>query len=213
LTIGGGVDYFENHSGFMESRNQSGEFGIQFQDSSTLDVGGGYDYDFVPFDWDIGGGIVPTGAYRWKTLRASYQSNRSKPVSGGGVFESGGYYGGRKRSYGVNLSLTFARTLLIESNYTRNDITLPEQPSFATNTINTRVSYSFTPDLYVKTFLQYNDGSNLANFNFLLWYIYRPGSDLYIVYNQGWDTDLLGPHSYRARDRSLTVKITYWLSR
>ena len=25
---------------------------------------------------------------------------------------------------------------------------------------------------------------------FLFWYIYRPGSDLYVVYNQGWDTDV-----------------------
>ena len=213
LTIGGGADYYENHSGLMESRNQSGTFQMLFQDSSTIDIGGDHAYDFVPFDWDIGGGIVPTGAYRWNTFRASYQSNRARPVSGGGLFERGGYYGGQKQSYGFNLSVAPAGTLLIDANYTRNHITLPEQPSFATNTINTRISYSFTPDLYLKTFLQYNDGSRLANFNFLLWYIYRPGSDLYIVYNQGWDTDLLGPHSYRARDRSLTVKLTYWLSR
>ena len=213
LTIGGGLDYYENHSGRMESRNQSGKLKVELQDSSYVELGGDYDFDFVPFDWDIGGGVVPIGAYQWNTFRATYRSNQSKPVSGGATFERGGYYGGEKQSYSFDLDLFFAKTLLIESNYTRNEITLPDQPSFATNTINTRVSYSFTPDLYLKTFMQYNDGRKLANFNFLLWYIYRPGSDLYIVYNHGWDTNLLGPHSYQTRDRSLTVKVTYWLSR
>ena len=39
------------------------------------------------------------------------------------------------------------------------------------------------------------------------------GSDLYVVYNQGWDTDLPGGTPTRVRNRSLSVKLTYWLSR
>jgi hypothetical protein len=46
-----------------------------------------------------------------------------------------------------------------------------------------------------------------------LWSIYRPGSDFYIVYNQGWDTNLSGGPDARVRTRSLSVKLTYWLSR
>jgi hypothetical protein len=129
------------------------------------------------------------------------------------ILERGGYYGGNKKTSRINLNALLLKTLLIELNYTRNQVALPDYPSFSTNTINARISYSVSPDLYLKSFVQYNDGNNLANFNFLLWYIYRPGSDLYVVYNQGWDTDIPGEHSFRARDRSLTVKITYWLSR
>ncbi len=43
--------------------------------------------------------------------------------------------------------------------------------------------------------MQYNDDRRLATLNLLLWSIYRPGSDLYVVYNQGWDTDLAGPQA------------------
>ena len=57
-----------------------------------------------------------------------------------------------------------------------------------------------------------------ASFNFLWWYHYKPGSDLYVVYNQGWDTDLPltsrdvpTPWS-RVRSRSLAIKMTYWLA-
>ena len=41
--------------------------------------------------------------------------------------------------------------------------------------------------------------------------MYRPGSDLYIVYNQGGETGQ--PDGLRVRSRSLAIKFTYWLSR
>lgn len=47
----------------------------------------------------------------------------------------------------------------------------------------------------------------------MLWSIYRPGSDLYIVYNQGSETDVPGPDRLRVRNRQRSLKITYWLSR
>ena len=85
--------------------------------------------------------------------------------------------------------------------------------------MNFRVSHSFSPDFYLKGFVQYNDDRKTASFNFLWWYHYKPGSDLYVVYNQGWDIDLpltsreLLDSSYRVRSRSLAVKMTYWLAR
>ena len=57
------------------------------------------------------------------------------------------------------------------------------------------------------------DERRLASFNVLFWFIYRPGSDLYVVFNQGWNTDLPGPETMRVRNRSLAIKMTYWLSR
>jgi hypothetical protein len=76
-----------------------------------------------------------------------------------------------------------------------------------------RASYSFSPDLFVKSFIQYNDERRSASFNFLFWYVYRPGSDLYVVYNEGWETGVPGPREIQPRTRSLAVKMTFWLSR
>ena len=94
-----------------------------------------------------------------------------------------------------------------------NRITLPDSGLYATNVVSTRVSYSFSPELFVKTYIQYNDARRLASLNVLFWFIYRPGSDLYIVYDQGWETDLPGPEHLRPRQKSLAIKMTYWLSR
>jgi len=132
---------------------------------------------------------------------------------GSATFERGGYYGGHRDTARLSVNLLLRDTLLLEPNYTRNVVTAPGRPRYVTNTLNTRVSYSFSPNLFVKGFVQYNDDRRLANLNLLLWYVYRPGSDLYIVYNHGWDTDLPGPHRVQTRSRAFTVKLTYWLSR
>ena len=84
---------------------------------------------------------------------------------------------------------------------------------------NFRVSHSFSPDFYLRGFIQYNDDRKTASFNFLWWYHYKPGSDLYVVYNQGWDIDVplssrtVATDSARVHSRSLAVKMTYWLAR
>ncbi len=103
--------------------------------------------------------------------------------------------------------------MLIEGIYTRNQIQLPGRPDAASNVVGARISYSFSPSLFVKAFAQTNDERKLASLNLLLWYIYRPGSDLYVVYNQGWDQDAPGRSFLTSHDKSLTVKMTWWWSR
>ena len=94
-----------------------------------------------------------------------------------------------------------------------NRVTLPNHPVYTSNVLNFRVSHSFSPDFFLKGFVQYNDDRKTASFNFLWWYHYKPGSDLYVVYNQGFETSVPGPASLRTRNRVLSVKMSYWLSR
>ena len=143
----------------------------------------------------------------------SYNTDQSRRIYGGGRFNSGGYYSGDRTSLSGDIAVLPLETLLVEVNYTRNHITVPGFSRYVTNTLNARVSHSFTPDLFVKSFMQYNDARRLANLNLLVWYRYATGSDLYIVYNQGWNTDLGGPDDLSVRDRSLQVKLTYWWAR
>jgi len=213
LRVGGSVSYFENHEGRVESRNHGLDFTISRQNSSTIRLSADRDFDFLPFNWSTAGGVIPIGGYHWNTVRASYSSNRSRRVYGSISADLGGYYSGDKQTYRGSLNFLPLETLLVETGYTRNRITLPETPVYSTNVISTRVSYSFSPDLFVKSYIQYNDARRLASLNLLLWYIYRPGSDLYLVYDQGWETDLPGPRDLRVRKRSLAIKMTYWLSR
>lgn len=213
LTLSGNVDYFENHQGVPDSRTQDVSFALLRSDNSRFSIGATRDFDLLPADWRIGAGTIPRGGYGWNTLRMSYSTNNSLRVYGGGSVDYGGYYSGDKTTYRGDINFLPLETLLFENNFTRNQVTLPGRPSYYTNTINSRISYSLSPELFVKSFMQFNDERKLANVNLLFWYIYKPGSDFYVVYNQGWNTDAPGPKDISVRNRFLAVKFTYWLSR
>jgi len=213
MVVGANYEYYENHGGRVESRTQMVEAQMQRQDSSSWTVRAGRDYDFLPAPFAVAGTSIPAGGYTFDAVAVTYTSNAGKRVYGSGSFDAGSFYNGDRQTYRAAVNVQIGRTLLVEPNYTRNRITLPDRPIFTANILNVRVSQSFTPDLFVKGFAQYNDERRSATFNFLLWYIYKPGSDLYVVYNHGWETDLPGDRWSRVRNRSLAVKMTYWLAR
>ena len=184
-----------------------------FDDTSTLTVDVAHDDDRLTAPWQLGNGVVPAGRYDWNTFTASYVSNSSLRVAGSAGVQAGSYYTGDKTTVSAGLNLLPLTRLLVETSFNRNRITMPGVPVYLTNTVSTRVSYSFSPSLFTKAYIQYNDARKQATANLLLWYIYRPGSDFYVVYNQGWDTNLPGPHTVQPRNRSLSVKFTYWIAR
>lgn len=213
LTLGASLDTYSNHAGQLVSRTGEGQFVAAFDDTSLLTVDVTRDDDRLAAPWQLGHGFVPAGRHDWSTFSASYASNASLRMAGTAGVQTGSYYSGDKTTLSGGINLLPLWRLLVELSYNRNRISLPDAPVYVTNTVSTRVSYSFSPSLFAKGFVQYNDAKMQATVNLLLWYIYRPGSDFYVVYNQGWDTDLPGPHFMRPRSRSLSVKFTYWLSR
>jgi hypothetical protein len=219
LVFTGSTDYYENHAGLVESRTQLLSANLQKQNTSSATVGVVHEYDYLSAPFNTAGTALPVGPYSWTTATASYSSDRTRRVFGTVGADAGGYYSGDRQAIRANLNIQVGRTLLFEPNYTHNRVQLPGRPDYASNVLNFRVSHSFSPDFYLKGFVQYNDDRNTASFNFMWWYHYKPGSDLYVVYNQGWDNDLplssraVPDESSRVRSRSLAVKVTYWLAR
>ncbi len=213
------TDYYENHQGRVDSRTSEFEAHMQRQDTSGVRVSVTREYDNLSAPFTTAATTLAVGAYSWATATASYSSNRTKRVYGTLGGDAGGYYNGDRQAIRANLTIQMGKTLLFEPNYTHNRVQLPGRADYSSNVLNFRISHSFSPDFYLKSFVQYNDDRKSASFNFLWWYHYKPGSDLYVVYNQGWDIDLpltsreVPSSSARVRSRSLAVKMTYWLAR
>lgn len=213
------LEYFENHAGRVESKMQAASIQMQRHDSSSAFASVTHQYDNLAVPFATAGTTLPVGPYSWTTATVRYSSDRTRRVVGSLGGDFGGYYNGDRQALRANLSIQAGRTLLFEPNFTHNRVTLAGRPLYASNVLNFRVSHSFSPDFYLKGFVQYNDDRRTASFNFLWWYHYKPGSDLYVVYNEGWDTDLpltsrtIPSSSARVRSRSLALKMTYWLAR
>lgn len=83
-----------------------------------------------------------------------------------------------------------------------NDVHL-EEGDFETNLGRLRVSYSFTPQIFVQALVQYNDVADLWATNLRFGWLNRASTGLYIVYNEV--RDLIGAGT-GIPDRSLTIK-------
>ncbi len=78
---------------------------------------------------------------------------------------------------------------------------------FRTTLYSAGFDVSFTPDLRLNTLAQYNDAAELVGVNVRFNWIYKPGADLFVVYNENWDAP-----TFSAREttlRQLIVKFTY----
>jgi hypothetical protein len=76
--------------------------------------------------------------------------------------------------------------------------------SFTTNLLGSRITYTMTPLMFVSALVQYNSSNDTVVANVRLRWEYRPGSELFVVYNEQRDT--LVPHFPTLANRAIIVK-------
>jgi hypothetical protein len=156
---------------------------------------------FLPFEI-YPGVIVPAGKYDHTEGQFVAFTNQGAPLSVRMRLTVGGFFGGDRVVYAPQLRFRTSETFNTEVNWTRNDIDLPGG-AFVTNLVSSRISYSFTPRMYLQALLQYNDRANVWSSNVRFGWLNQANTGLFVVYNdtQGlYDSTLLRP------DRSFTVK-------
>ena len=149
---------------------------------------------------------VPPGTYDHMEGQFVLQTNEAAPVSSRIEFRAGGYFGGNRVELDLPLRIRTGETFQAELSWTRNDIDLPFG-SFVTNLARTRVSYSFSPRLFVQGLLQYNDRADVWSTNLRFGWLQQANTGVFVVYTDTHPLD--GVDLVRQRpDRSVTVKIS-----
>jgi hypothetical protein len=205
----GDLDYYERAStGELESRT----FSLAFAGASTYagDGFGAYrvfetERIFEPFEIQPGIVIEP-GTYSFESWRVGGRTNASRVVSFSGRVTSGDFYDGERDWANVRMRVRANKYFSLETSIDYNDVSL-KAGDFITKVVGQRFSLSFTPDLRLAAFVQYDDSADLVAANVRFNWIYRPGADLFVVYNESWDAP-----SFSAREtseRQLIVKFTY----
>ena len=150
--------------------------------------------------------IIPVGEYEFTSVEASIRTSDSRPIFGELQVQLGEYYHADRRGFRIEATVKPSVRLSIEPLVEFNRITLPNE-AFNANIFGGRVGYSFSTTLFTKLFAQWSSDKSAISTNFLINYIYRPGSDFYVVFNQNYDTRSDGADSI---DWTLIVKMTYW---
>jgi hypothetical protein len=202
----GSTTYIEDGAGRLETRRNDVEFAIEFENSDRMSVAVSDNFEFLKRPFVITPTArIPVGGYDFFTTRAAFALGQQRPVSGNLTAEHGEFYDGRRTTLGFSRSrVNLSDQLSIEPNISINWIDLPGG-SFTTNLIGSRVTYTVTPLMFVSALLQYNSGNELMSTNVRLRWEYRPGSELFVVYNDERDT--FGTGFPFLENRALIVKI------
>lgn len=148
---------------------------------------------------------VPAGEYDWWQggWIASTSANRSVVLSSTGFLQW--VYDGHVHSLGGDLAFNPNANLSLALGYTRNIVGVPDG-DFTADIGSARIELALSTRVVVNALMQYNSLDKTLSANVRFNFIHRPGSDLFIVFNEhrgsdrsAWDFD----------SRAAVVKLTY----
>jgi hypothetical protein len=154
---------------------------------------------------------IPVGSYEMNEWIFTYNTSPGKWIYERFTVSPKEFYDGTRLTTSAAVGVRASSRLAAEVQYSRNDVKMP-WGDFLVNLSTLRVDYTFSPRMTIRSLTQYNSSTNEISNNIRFNFIYRPGSDIYIVYNDlsktGLPADIFG-----AKDRQLVVKMTYLLQR
>jgi len=199
------LDYIENGTGQLETRVATGEFALDFKNADRVGVLYTNEYEYLPVPTRIGSATLPVGSYAFDTLRLSYNLGQQRAVSANLSVDYGTFYDGHKTTFSVARGrMPVTHQLSFEPTYSYNKVRL-SVGEFNTHLAGSRVTYTMTPLMFVSALLQYNSGTNAVSTNARLRWEYKPGSEIFVVYNEERNT--LTPRFPTLNNRSLIVKV------
>ena len=173
----------------------------------------------IPFPIRNTGVTVPAGTYRFGEWVFSYQSDPSRRLYTRTRYSPQTFFDGTRTDIQATVGLRATSRVSAETIFNRSDVDLP-WGNFVADLASLRLDLTLSPTVTLRSLSQYNsltgELSNSIRFN----WIYSPGSDIYIAYDEMRLDDLfyLNPHVRRSpwgdvRNRQIAVKMTYLLSR
>ncbi len=154
-----------------------------FTNGTEVHTGINFTTEGVYKPFEISKGVtVPIGMYNHKEAQLVFFTNQSKPVYISTRHVIGGFFGGRRYNNSVTVGIRFGDKFNSAFILDRNDINLPNG-NFKTNIIRSRLSYSFTPRLYVQSLVQYNSVVDAWSANFRVGWLQQANTGLFLVLN------------------------------
>lgn len=203
----GRLDYIEDlNDARLESRNAELEFRTEFNSSDMLRFTYTRTFEYLDEEFEVADAIfLPIGAYDFQEAEAAYFLGRQRPVSGWLEFTKGSFYNGSRNAARWSGRVDLGEQFTLEPTLSFNWVKLPEG-DFTTKLVRLRANYTFTPRIFLGALVQFNSSNDALSTNVRFRWEYQPGSDLYVVYNDGRDTTRGGFPTLQTR--SLIVKLT-----
>lgn len=186
---------------------------VQFNNQSRaqLELANSFTFLFDTFDPTGSDGSIPlpgNQGYHYNSVEASYDSDMRKLFSYSAQTSVGRFFNGNRFSAEGMMTIRFQPKAFISVLINYDQIHLPDPyPSADIWLISPKIDITFSKSIFWSTLIQYSNQRDNLGFNSRLQWRFAPLSDLFIVYNDNYFVN-----SFQPKNRSINLKLTYWLN-
>lgn len=157
---------------------------------------------------------VPVGSYSFYRVGASYHMSHTRLVQLRGSINGGTFYDGWQLTLLLAPIWYVSRHLELRGDYVYNRVRFPDRNQrFDAHIVRLRIGTALNTKLSTNALIQYNSAQASLSANVRFRYNFREGNDLWIVYNEGVNTELDQgpgePNLPRTDTRTVLLKYTY----
>jgi len=146
--------------------------------------------------------------YHYNSIEAGYQSDQRKLFSYDVQSSVGRFFNGNRFSVEGQMTMRFQPKAFISLLFNYDQIDLPDPyPSANIWLISPKIDITFSKSIFWSTLIQYSNQRDNLGFNSRLQWRFAPLSDLFLVYNDNYFVN-----SFQPKNRSINLKLTYWLN-
>jgi hypothetical protein len=183
--------------------------GTRFNNGANLTLWYNNYFERLDSPFSFNGVPVAAGDYRFGEWYANFSSNPARRMYYRLSYSPQEFYDGTRTDYSASLGARLNDQLSTEASYSRNEVDL-DAGAFKLNLASLRVDYAVTPTMTLRAISQYNSSTRQIGTSARYRWTYRPGSDIYVVYDEV-RRDPQGLPLYN--ERRLILKFTHLLSR
>ncbi|MEX2584646.1 MAG: DUF5916 domain-containing protein [Gemmatimonadota bacterium] len=199
--------------GFKETERVHLDSHIAWENGAMFSPATDYIFDGLSSEFTISPGVtVQPGNYAGWQFMPRFNTSTQAPL----VFRTGGDIGsflsGTLKSGFATLEFRRGATLAGQVQFEHNQVDLAEG-SFDASLARVRIGYSFSPNLFLQSLVQYSNQTDVWSGNLRLGWLDTAGTGLFIVYNERQATEgILRPNQgtffQDPLERTLLIKFT-----
>jgi hypothetical protein len=188
-----GRSFFRNDGFTLESLEAGPEWTMEMRSARTWVASTSLREERVLQPFGFAGASVPVGDYRWADGRLAYTQPGGALFRGTLSVEGGHFYDGHRIGFSAGPTWSASRHLELNGLYQASRITFADRPAGAEQVLvqvaRLRARVMFSGALSTAFFAQYTSAADLVTLNARLRYNRREGQDLYLVFNDGLNTE------------------------
>ena len=207
--------YYRNPDGTAESREITPEYEVEFKGGTQVTAGVKYSFESLREPFTISDATVPTGDYWFHEGTVRMMVARSRNFRGEYTATAGRFYDGTRLGFALKPAWNVSKYLELGGGYEVNRLNFEDRGESTTvHLAQVKLQLALNTRFSLSTLAQYANTAALTTFNVRFRYHFREGTDLWLVYNEGLNTERsngLDPRLPLSAGRTVMIKYSHAL--